>query len=406
LNQLKVSVLKRHAPLRNDVLTVPRKKFDGLKVNIIGQSRTSLIEELSIAGIRDEHLNMRLNQIWGWLYQKGVTEFSQMTNISKEVRLILQQHFDIALPKIVKKNVSKDGTRKYLLSLSGKHEIETVFIPETDRGTLCISSQVGCTLTCSFCHTGTQKLVRNLTASEIVGQILLARHDLQDWPTKDNNFTGQPRKLSNVVLMGMGEPLYNFDSVKEAMNIAMDPSGLSLSRRRITLSTSGVVPEIAKVGSEIGCMLAISFHATTDEVRNNLVPINKRWNIGELLNALRNYPRLSNSERITFEYVMLDGINDSDEDAKRLVNLIKGIPAKINLIPFNEWPEAPYKRSSNNRINAFAKIIHNAGYSSPIRTPRGEDIMAACGQLKSVTERERKSKKQIMQELTSQDLLK
>lgn len=406
MNQLKVSVLKRHAPLRNDVLTVPRKKFDGLKVNIIGQSRTSLIEELSIAGIRDEHLNMRLNQIWGWLYQKGVTEFSQMTNISKEVRLILQQHFDIALPKIVKKNVSKDGTRKYLLSLSGKHEIETVFIPETDRGTLCISSQVGCTLTCSFCHTGTQKLVRNLTASEIVGQILLARHDLQDWPTKDNNFTGQPRKLSNVVLMGMGEPLYNFDSVKEAMNIAMDPSGLSLSRRRITLSTSGVVPEIAKVGSEIGCMLAISFHATTDEVRNNLVPINKRWNIGELLNALRNYPRLSNSERITFEYVMLDGINDSDEDAKRLVNLIKGIPAKINLIPFNEWPEAPYKRSSNNRINAFAKIIHNAGYSSPIRTPRGEDIMAACGQLKSVTERERKSKKQIMQELTSQDLLK
>ena len=398
--------MKRHAPLRNDVLTVPRKKFDGLKVNIIGQSRTSLIEELSIAGIRDEHLNMRLNQIWGWLYQKGVTEFSQMTNISKEVRLILQQHFDIALPKIVKKNVSKDGTRKYLLSLSGKHEIETVFIPETDRGTLCISSQVGCTLTCSFCHTGTQKLVRNLTASEIVGQILLARHDLQDWPTKDNNFTGQPRKLSNVVLMGMGEPLYNFDSVKEAMNIAMDPSGLSLSRRRITLSTSGVVPEIAKVGSEIGCMLAISFHATTDEVRNNLVPINKRWNIGELLNALRNYPRLSNSERITFEYVMLDGINDSDEDAKRLVNLIKGIPAKINLIPFNEWPEAPYKRSSNNRINAFAKIIHNAGYSSPIRTPRGEDIMAACGQLKSVTERERKSKKQIMQELTSQDLLK
>ena len=398
--------MKRHAPLRNDVLTVPRKKFDGLKVNIIGQSRTSLIEELSIAGIRDEHLNMRLNQIWGWLYQKGVTEFSQMTNISKEVRLILQQHFDIALPKIVKKNVSKDGTRKYLLSLSGKHEIETVFIPETDRGTLCISSQVGCTLTCSFCHTGTQKLVRNLTASEIVGQILLARHDLQDWPTKDNNFAGQPRKLSNVVLMGMGEPLYNFDSVKEAMNIAMDPSGLSLSRRRITLSTSGVVPEIAKVGSEIGCMLAISFHATTDEVRNNLVPINKRWNIGELLNALRNYPRLSNSERITFEYVMLDGINDSDEDAKRLVNLIKGIPAKINLIPFNEWPEAPYKRSSNNRINAFAKIIHNAGYSSPIRTPRGEDIMAACGQLKSVTERERKSKKQIMQELTSQDLLK
>ena len=389
------------ASIINDFVTVPRRKSDGLKLNIIGQSRQSLLEQLSIAGIRDEHLKMRLDQIWGWLYQKGITDFSQMKNISKEVRAVLENHFVINIPQIVKKEISRDGTRKYLLKLTGGHEVETVFIPEVDRGTLCISSQVGCTLTCSFCHTGTQKLVRNLTASEIIGQILLARHDLQDWPTKEKSLARQPRKLSNVVLMGMGEPLYNFEAVKDAMHIAMDPSGISLSRRRITLSTSGVVPEISKVGSEIGCMLAISFHATTDEVRNNLVPINKRWNISELLNELRNYPRLSNSERITFEYVMLKGINDSDEDARRLISLIKGIPAKINLIPFNEWPGAPYKRSSNNRINAFADIIQNAGYSSPIRKPRGEDIMAACGQLKSVTERERKSKKQIMQEISS-----
>ena len=317
-------------PLINDVLTIPRRKSDDLKLNIIGKSRQSLLEQLSIAGISDQHLKMRLDQIWGWLYQRGVTDFSQMKNISKDARSILEKHFVINIPQIVKKNISQDGTRKYLLKLNGGHEVETVFIPEIDRGTLCISSQVGCTLTCSFCHTGTQKLVRNLTASEIIGQILLARQDLEDWPTKEKNSSVQTRKLSNVVLMGMGEPLYNFEAVKEAMNIAMDPSGISLSRRRITLSTSGVVPEIAKVGSEIGCMLAISFHATTDEVRNNLVPINKRWNISELLKELRNYPRLSNSERITFEYVMLKGINDSDEDARRLVKLINGIPAKIN----------------------------------------------------------------------------
>ena len=300
------------------------------------------------AGIQEKNLNMRLNQIWGWLYQKGVTDFSKMSNISKEIQSLISDYFQISLPEIVKKKVSKDGTRKYLLRLSGGHEIETVFIPETDRGTLCISSQVGCTLTCSFCHTGTQKLVRNLNSAEIIAQVLIARHDLGEWPTATNNLVGQSRKLSNIVLMGMGEPLYNFDSVKDAMNIAMDPSGVALSRRRITLSTSGVVPEIAKVGEEIGCMMAISFHATTDEVRNKLVPINKRWNIKKLLQALRDYPRLSNSERITFEYVMLDKINDSDEDARRLIELIKGIPAKINLIPFNEWPGAPYKRSSNN----------------------------------------------------------
>jgi len=384
------------------VITIPRNELNDPKINIIGLTKLALSEHLLKAGIEQKHLNMRLNQIWGWLYQKGITDFSKMGNISKDVKGLLSKYFSISLPAIVEKKISTDGTRKYLLRLSGGHEIETVFIPETDRGTLCISSQVGCTLTCPFCHTGTQKLVRNLNPSEMIGQVLIAREDLNEWPTEQNNRVGQPRKLSNIVLMGMGEPLYNFDAVRDAMNIAMDPAGIALSRRRITLSTSGVVPEIGKVGDEIGCMLAISFHATTDEVRNKLVPINKRWNISQLLQALRDYPRLSNSERITFEYVMIDKVNDSDEDARRLIALIKGIPAKINLIPFNEWPGAPYKRSSNNRIRAFADIIHNAGYSSPIRKPRGEDIMAACGQLKSETERARKSKAQIAKELINE----
>ena len=389
-------------PIINDVITIPRNELIDPKINIIGLTKLALSEHLLKAGIEQKHLNMRLNQIWGWLYQKGITDFSKMGNISKDVKGLLSKYFSISLPTIVEKKISTDGTRKYLLRLSGGHKIETVFIPETDRGTLCISSQVGCTLTCPFCHTGTQKLVRNLNPSEMIGQVLIAREDLNEWPTEQNNRAGQPRKLSNIVLMGMGEPLYNFDAVRDAMNIAMDPAGIALSRRRITLSTSGVVPEIGKVGDEIGCMLAISFHATTDEVRNKLVPINKRWNISQLLQALRDYPRLSNSERITFEYVMIDKVNDSDEDARRLIALIKGIPAKINLIPFNEWPGAPYKRSSNNRIRAFADIIHNAGYSSPIRKPRGEDIMAACGQLKSETERARKSKAQIAKELINE----
>lgn len=389
-------------PIINDVITIPRNELIDPKINIIGLTKLALSEHLLKAGIEQKHLNMRLNQIWGWLYQKGITDFSKMGNISKDVKGLLSKYFSISLPAIVEKKISTDGTRKYLLRLSGGHEIETVFIPETDRGTLCISSQVGCTLTCPFCHTGTQKLVRNLNPSEMIGQVLIAREDLNEWPTEQNNRVGQPRKLSNIVLMGMGEPLYNFDAVRDAMNIAMDPAGIALSRRRITLSTSGVVSEIGKVGDEIGCMLAISFHATTDEVRNKLVPINKRWNISQLLQALRDYPRLSNSERITFEYVMIDKVNDSDEDARRLIALIKGIPAKINLIPFNEWPGAPYKRSSNNRIRAFADIIHNAGYSSPIRKPRGEDIMAACGQLKSETERARKSKAQIAKELINE----
>ncbi|MEK0165206.1 23S rRNA (adenine(2503)-C(2))-methyltransferase RlmN [Phaeobacter sp. JH20_02] len=383
-----------NAPITQDVLTLPRKMPEGGKINLVGLTRDQLRETLIAHGTPEKQAKMRVGQIWQWIYQWGKRDFAEMTNLAKAYRAQLDEHFEIAIPEVVSKQVSTDGTRKYLVRIAGGHEVEVVYIPEEGRGTLCISSQVGCTLTCSFCHTGTQKLVRNLTAAEIVGQIMMARDDLDEWPVpgapKD-----ETRLLSNIVLMGMGEPLYNFDNVRDAMKIAMDPEGISLSRRRITLSTSGVVPEIARTAEEIGCLLAVSFHATTDEVRDKLVPINKRWNIETLLDALRAYPRLTNSERITFEYVMLNGVNDSDEDAHRLVELIDGIPAKVNLIPFNEWPGSPYTRSSNNRIHAFANIIYQAGYASPIRTPRGEDILAACGQLKSATERARKSRKQI-----------
>lgn len=387
------------APITQDVLTIPRKLPEGGKTNIVGLTRDKLREALIAMGTPEKQAKMRVNQIWQWVYQWGVRDFHAMTNLAKTYRAQLDEHFEIALPEIVSKQVSADGTRKYLVRIAGGHEVEVVYIPETDRGTLCISSQVGCTLTCSFCHTGTQKLVRNLTAGEIIGQVMLARDDLDEWPQPGVG-TGDagPRLLSNIVLMGMGEPLYNFDNVRDAMKIAMDGEGIALSRRRITLSTSGVVPEIAKTAEEIGCLLAVSFHATTDEVRDKLVPINKRWNIETLLDALREYPKKSNSERITFEYVMLKDVNDTDEDARRLVKLISGIPAKINLIPFNEWPGAPYQRSDWSRIESFADIIYKAGYASPIRTPRGEDIMAACGQLKSATERARKSKAQIAAE--------
>ncbi|AVO39805.1 23S rRNA (adenine(2503)-C(2))-methyltransferase RlmN [Pukyongiella litopenaei] len=383
------------APITQDVLTIPRKLPDG-PVNLVGMTREAMREALIATGTPEKQARMRVGQIWQWIYQWGVRDFAAMTNLAKPYRALLGERFVIEVPEMVSRQVSADGTRKYLVRIAGGHEVEVVYIPEEDRGTLCVSSQVGCTLTCSFCHTGTQKLVRNLTAGEIVGQVMMARDDLGEWPVP-----GQPkdetRLLSNIVLMGMGEPLYNFDNVRDAMKIAMDPEGISLSRRRITLSTSGVVPEIARTAEEIGCQLAISFHATDDETRNVLVPINRRWNIDALLRALASYPKASNSERITFEYVMLDGVNDSDDDARRLIALIRehGIPAKINLIPFNEWPGAPYKRSSNNRIRAFADIIYKAGYASPIRTPRGEDIMAACGQLKSETERARKSRRQI-----------
>ncbi|MEX0280982.1 MAG: 23S rRNA (adenine(2503)-C(2))-methyltransferase RlmN [Arenibacterium sp.] len=381
------------APITQDVMTIPRKLPEG-PVNLVGLTRSAMRDALIECGTPEKQAKMRVNQIWQWIYQWGVRDFAEMTNLAKAYRAKLAEHFVIEIPEVVSKQVSEDGTRKYLVRIAGGHEVEVVYIPEEGRGTLCISSQVGCTLTCSFCHTGTQKLVRNLTAGEIIGQVMMARDDLNEWPVpgapKD-----ETRLLSNIVLMGMGEPLYNFENVRDAMKIAMDAEGIQLSRRRITLSTSGVVPEIARTAEEIGCQLAVSFHATTDETRNKLVPINKRWNIEALLEALRSYPKVSNSERITFEYVMLKGVNDSDEDARRLIQLIEGIPAKINLIPFNEWPGAPYERSSNNRIRAFADIIYKAGYASPIRTPRGEDIMAACGQLKSATERARKSRREI-----------
>ena len=382
------------APITQDVLTVPRKRTEGGRINLVGLTRDQMRDAFLAAGIPERQVKMRVGQVWQWVYYWGLRDFAVMTNLARDVRALLTENFVVDLPQVVTRQTSNDGTRKYLVRIAGGHEVEVVYIPETDRGTLCISSQVGCTLTCSFCHTGTQKLVRNLTAGEIVGQVMLARDDLGEWPVK-----GQPkpegRRISNVVLMGMGEPLYNFDNVRDAMRVVMDDEGIALGRRRITLSTSGVVPEIARTATEIGCLLAVSFHATTDEVRDRLVPINKKWNIAALLDALRSYPGLSNSERITFEYVMLDGVNDSKEDAHRLVELIRGIPAKINLIPFNEWPGAPYKRSSGNRIHAFADIIHNAGYASPIRTPRGEDIMAACGQLKSATEKQRKSAQKV-----------
>ncbi|RWR06818.1 23S rRNA (adenine(2503)-C(2))-methyltransferase RlmN [Paenirhodobacter populi] len=388
---------KPAAPITQDVLTIPRKLPEGGKVNLVGLTRTQLRDALIAAGTPEKQAKMRVGQIWQWIYHWGVRDFAQMTNLAKDYRALLAENFEVTLPEVVTRQVSMDGTRKYLLRIAGGHEVEAVYIPEENRGTLCISSQVGCTLTCSFCHTGTQKLVRNLTAGEIVGQVMVARDDLDEWP-KPGAPRDESRLVSNVVLMGMGEPLYNFENVRDAMQVVMDNEGISLSRRRITLSTSGVVPEIARTAAEIGCLLAVSFHATTDEVRNRLVPINKKYNIETLIASLREYPRLSNSERITFEYVMLKGVNDSDDDARRLVKLIRGIPAKINLIPFNEWPGAPYQRSDWERIEAFADIIYKAGYASPIRTPRGEDIMAACGQLKSATERARKNRAQIAAE--------
>ncbi|WP_371039285.1 23S rRNA (adenine(2503)-C(2))-methyltransferase RlmN [Rhodosalinus sp. FB01] len=382
------------APITQDLVTIPRKLPEG-RINLVGLTREALRETLVAHGTPEKQAKMRVAQLWQWIYHRGARDFAEMTNLSKAYRAELAGHFTIEIPEVVSKQVSADGTRKYLVRIAGGHEVETVYIPEEGRGTLCISSQVGCTLTCSFCHTGTQKLVRNLTAGEIVGQVMAARDDLDEWPRPGEGMGERPRLISNIVLMGMGEPLYNFENVRDAMQIAMDGEGISLSRRRITLSTSGVVPEIIRCAEEIGCLLAVSFHATTDEVRDRLVPINRKWNIATLLDALRAYPRLSNSERITFEYVMLKDVNDGDADARRLVRLIAGIPAKINLIPFNEWPGAPYERSDWERIEAFADILYKAGYAAPIRTPRGEDIMAACGQLKSATERAKKRRAEI-----------
>lgn len=377
-------------------------RVDETKSSLIGLSRAEMASALQEIGVPERQSRMRVSQLWHWLYVRGVSDFNDMFNISKDMREKLQKHFSIARPEIVEEQVSNDGTRKWLLRFpsrgAGKPvEVEMVYIPEEGRGTLCMSSQVGCTLTCSFCHTGTQKLVRNLTAEEILGQLLIARDRLGDFPDKNTPdgaiVPAEGRKITNIVMMGMGEPLYNFESVKKALLIASDGDGLSLSKRRITLSTSGVVPGILKTGEEIGVMLAISLHAVRDELRDMLVPINKKYPLAELLDACRAYPGLSNAKRITFEYVMLKDVNDSLDDAKRLIKLLQGIPAKINLIPFNPWPGSNYQCSDWEQIERFADLINKAGYASPIRTPRGRDIFAACGQLKSQSERLRKTER-------------
>ena len=364
------------------------------KPSLVGLSRVALGEALGGIGVPERQRRMRVQQIWHWLYVRGVQDFGAMTTLSKEMRAELDRHFTLARPEIVAEQTSVDGTRKWLLRLPGEtpdrpHDVECVYIPETDRGTLCISSQVGCTLNCSFCHTGTQRLVRNLTPGEIVGQVVLARDRIADWQRAAAPAGTEPEKrlVSNVVMMGMGEPLYNFEAVRDALAVVADGDGLSLSKRRITLSTSGVVPNIVRAGAEIGSMLAISLHAVTDELRNELVPLNRKYPLRELLEACRNYPGLSNARRITFEYVMLKGVNDLLADARALVRLIKGIPAKINLIPFNPWPGTTYECSDWEQIEKFSEIVFDAGYASPVRTPRGRDILAACGQLKSATEK-------------------
>ncbi|MGE0005164.1 MAG: 23S rRNA (adenine(2503)-C(2))-methyltransferase RlmN [Parvibaculaceae bacterium] len=365
------------------------------RLPLVGLTRAQLTEAVGLAGVPEKQRRMRMRQIWSWVYHRGATSFAAMSDISKELRAKLDAVFAIDRLEVVTEQISTDGTRKWLLRLPPdgrrqRHEVEMVYIPEEDRGTLCISSQVGCTLTCSFCHTGTQKLVRNLTSAEIVGQVLVARDRLAEWPHQIEANPTPPlggRFVTNVVLMGMGEPLYNFDNVKTAMEIVSDGEGISLSKRRITLSTSGVVPEIARAGAEIGTMLAISLHGTTDEIRDGLVPLNRKYPIAELLAACRAYPGLSNARRITFEYVMLKGVNDTPADARRLVKLLEGIPAKVNLIPFNPWPGTHYECSDWDTIERFAHVLNRAGYASPVRTPRGRDIMAACGQLKSESQR-------------------
>jgi 23S rRNA (adenine2503-C2)-methyltransferase len=361
------------------------------KPSLVGLSRAEISDQLGAIGVAPAQRKMRVQQLWHWIYVRGAQRFDEMTSISKEMRAELEKHFTVARPEVVAEQISNDGTRKWLLrlpsgdSVEKAHEVECVYIPETDRGTLCVSSQVGCTLNCSFCHTGTQRLVRNLTAGEIVGQIMVARDRLNDWADRETP-TGS-RLVTNVVMMGMGEPLYNFEAVRDALLIVADNEGIGISRRRITLSTSGVVPNIARTGDEIGVMLAISLHAVRDELRDELVPLNKKYPIAELLQACRDYPGSSNARRITFEYVMLKGVNDSLDDAKLLVKMLKGIHAKINLIPFNPWPGTRYECSDWDQIEKFSEYIFNAGYSSPVRTPRGRDILAACGQLKSETEK-------------------
>ncbi len=366
--------------------------------SLVGLTRAEIIAALAEVGVPPAQRKMRMQQLWHWIYVRGAAGFDVMTNMSKELRATLQDRFTLARPEVVAEQVSADGTRKWLLRLPGEntgghpHEVECVYIPETGRGTLCVSSQVGCTLTCTFCHTGTQRLVRNLTAGEIVGQVMVARDRLGDWPGHEAPVgaavpTDGGQFITNIVMMGMGEPLYNFEAVRDALLVVADNEGIGISKRKITVSTSGVVPNIERTGAEIGVMLAISLHAVRDDLRNTLVPLNRKYPIAELLEACRNYPGLTNAKRITFEYVMLKGVNDSLADAKALVRLLAGIPAKINLIPFNPWPGAPYECSDWETIEKFSEVVFDAGYSAPVRTPRGRDIFAACGQLKSATEK-------------------
>ncbi len=392
-----MSVEQHHDPRKPDGFDAPRSSSTSAEpnaapVHLIGQTRSELQETLKRIGVPERALNMRANQIWHWAYFRGACTFDDMTNVSKDLQAALKETCTLARPEIVTRQVSNDGTRKWLMRAGPGVEFETVYIPEENRGTLCVSSQVGCTLTCTFCHTGTQRLVRNLTTEEIIGQLLVARDELVDWPEIGVRSEAN-RAITNVVMMGMGEPLYNFDNVKQAIHIASDGEGIAISKRRITLSTAGVVPEIERCGAEIGVMLAISLHGVRDEVRDQLVPLNKKYPLAELMNACRNYPGLANSKRITFEYVMLKDVNDSIADAKQLVRLLKGIPAKVNLIPFNPWPGAPFECSDWEQIEAFSDVLMKAGYASPIRTPRGRDIMAACGQLKSTSIKQRASER-------------
>jgi len=375
--------------------------------SLVGLSRAELADCLGAVGVPPAQRRMRVQQLWHWIYVRGAQSFDAMSNVSKELRARLAERYTLARPEVVVEQVSSDGTRKWLLRLPGEHpgerphEVECVYIPETDRGTLCVSSQVGCTLTCAFCHTGTQRLVRNLTPGEIVGQVMIARDRLGDWNDRDT--PSGSRLVTNIVMMGMGEPLYNFEAVRDALLIVADNEGIGISKRRITLSTSGVVPNIARTGAEIGVSLAISLHAVRDELRDVLVPINRKYPIAELLEACRNYPGVSNARRITFEYVMLKGVNDSLDDARQLVKLLKGIPAKINLIPFNPWPGTAYECSDWAQIEKFSEYVFNAGYSSPVRTPRGRDILAACGQLKSETERLSARERQALRAMAMTD---
>lgn len=400
------------APIEQAAITTPNRPAswqapDPDKINLVGLDRDDLSEAMRRIGVKDKQIRMRVNQLWHWIYVRGASSFDEMTNISKDLRAKMDLVYSVAHPELVAEQISVDGTRKWLLRFpprgAGKPvEVETVYIPDQSRGTLCVSSQVGCTLNCTFCHTGTQKLVRNLTSEEIIAQLRVAREMLNDFPEREPE-TGAivpkvGRFVSNVVMMGMGEPLFNYDHVKTAMLIMCDGEGLSISRRRITLSTSGHVPNIEKIGAETGCMLAISLHATNDALRDELVPINKKWPLKELLHACKTYPGVSNAKRITFEYVMLKGVNDSIEDARNLVKLLRGIPAKINLIPFNPWPGSNYECSDWDQIEEFADFINRAGYASPVRTPRGRDILAACGQLKSESERLRKVEREKLEE--------